>query len=60
VTAVAPGTVRLTLPRHPFEGRPLQVLGSVQVELGGQVGADPGDAMQGDGGERPMPFGDQI
>ncbi len=30
MTAVAPGTVRLTLPRHPFEGRPLQVLGSMR------------------------------
>jgi hypothetical protein len=30
----------------------------VQVELGGQVGADPGDAVQRDRGERPMPFGD--
>jgi hypothetical protein len=32
----------------------------VQVELGRQVGADPGDAAQRDRGERPMPFGHQI
>jgi hypothetical protein len=30
VTAVAPGTVRLTRPRHPFEGRSLRVLGSMR------------------------------
>jgi hypothetical protein len=30
VTAVVPGTVRLTRPRHPFEGRLLQVLGSMR------------------------------
>ena len=29
MTAVVPGTVRLTRPRHPFEGRPLPVLGSM-------------------------------
>ena len=29
VTAVLPGTVRLTRPRHPFEGRQLPVLGSM-------------------------------
>ena len=29
MTAV-PGTVRLTRPRHPFEGRPLPVLGSMR------------------------------
>jgi hypothetical protein len=32
----------------------------VQVELGGQVGADPGDAVERELGERPVPFGHQI
>ena len=31
----------------------------VQVGRGGQGGADRGDAIQRDGGERPVPFGDQ-
>ena len=30
MTAVLPGTVRLTRPRHPFEGRALPVLGSMR------------------------------
>jgi Family of unknown function (DUF5372) len=30
VTAVPPGTVRLTRPRHPFDGRQLPVLGSMR------------------------------
>ena len=30
VTAVQPGTVRLTRPRHPFDGRQLPVLGSMR------------------------------
>jgi hypothetical protein len=30
VTAVVPGTVRLTRPRHPFDGRILPVLGSMR------------------------------
>jgi uncharacterized protein DUF5372 len=30
VTAVVPGTVRLTRPRHPFDGRVLPVLGSMR------------------------------
>jgi len=30
VTAVQPGTVRLTRPRHPFDGRILPVLGSMR------------------------------
>jgi hypothetical protein len=29
VTAVVPGMVRLTRPHHPFDGRPLPVLGSM-------------------------------
>ena len=32
----------------------------IQVELGGQVGADPGDAVERELGERPVPFGDQV
>ena len=31
----------------------------VQVGAGGQGGADRGDAIKGDGGERAVPFGDQ-
>ena len=31
----------------------------VQVGCWGQGGADRGDAIKGDGGERPVPFGDQ-
>ena len=30
MTAVQPGTVRLTRPRHPFDGRQLPVLGSMR------------------------------